>query len=216
MKTVYLIRHAHTRDNRAHIHQHALTPLSPEGTREAEALGRRFAQVPLELVVASDTRRCQETAEALRAARDTDIPLEYSPLFREYRRASRVVGKSHFAPLSLYSTAQVLLHARNPDWRFRDAENAHEFQLRCREGWQYLAALSAKNIAVVTHRLYLAGMLAALSQHCRATTLRFTLLLLQAHHFHNAGVTKVLFDEATGEGVVAYRDDTAHLRDMRG
>ena len=214
MKTIFLIRHAETRDNRAHVHQHALTPLSPKGILQAKSLARYFSREPLELIVSSDTLRCQTTAEAIAEGRDAALPLEYTPLFREYRRASRVVGRSHFSPVSLYGTVQVLVHARNPDWRFRDAENAHEFQLRCRGGWKYLAERCEKNIAVVTHRLYLAGMLATLSQRCRATTLRFTLLLLEAQCFHNAGVTRVLFDEESGDGEVEYRDDISHLTSL--
>lgn len=70
MVTVLLIRHGLTSQTGPVLA--GWTPgvhLDARGRRQAEALGRRLAPLPLAAVVSSPLERCQETAEAIVAAR---------------------------------------------------------------------------------------------------------------------------------------------------
>ena len=66
--TLYLVRHGETDYNRNGIVQGrgVDAPLNERGRRQAEALARRFAAVPLDALYASPLRRALATAEAVR------------------------------------------------------------------------------------------------------------------------------------------------------
>jgi len=66
--TLYFVRHGETDYNRNSIVQGrgVDAPLNERGRRQAEALARRFAAVPLDAIYASPLRRALETAEAVR------------------------------------------------------------------------------------------------------------------------------------------------------
>lgn len=68
MKTIYLIRHAqpaYPGGKRICLGQKVDVPLSDEGVRQAQRLGRAFRQIPLEAVFASPMLRAQQTAQCL-------------------------------------------------------------------------------------------------------------------------------------------------------
>ena len=71
MTTVLLVRHGLTAST-----GHVLTGWTPgvgldeRGREQAKALAARLAPVPLAAIVTSPLERCQETAEAIAAARD--------------------------------------------------------------------------------------------------------------------------------------------------
>jgi broad specificity phosphatase PhoE len=61
-----LVRHGETAWNREGRYQGRTdVPLSPEGTAQAVALGKRLASVPIALVIASPLARTRQTAEAI-------------------------------------------------------------------------------------------------------------------------------------------------------
>lgn len=73
--TLYLVRHGETEYNRRQIMQgrRINSSLNATGRRQAEALGRRFADVPLDALYTSSLRRAIETADAV-AAHHEGIP----------------------------------------------------------------------------------------------------------------------------------------------
>lgn len=84
MTTLYLIRHAETEWNRSGMYQGQTdTDLSEHGLWQVQALARRFAGTPLDLVVSSDLRRARLTAAALVDGREPAPPLELDPRLRE-------------------------------------------------------------------------------------------------------------------------------------
>jgi broad specificity phosphatase PhoE len=77
-----LVRHGQSTWNREHRIQGQLDPpLSDEGRRQAEVLGRRLARRPLAGFYASDLKRAFETAEAIGAL--VDLAPEPTPGLRE-------------------------------------------------------------------------------------------------------------------------------------
>ncbi|MBR4040631.1 MAG: histidine phosphatase family protein [Clostridia bacterium] len=68
VKTIYLIRHAHPDypgGVKMCLGQKNDLPLSSRGFEQAQALGRRFACIPLEAVYASPLLRARQTAQAI-------------------------------------------------------------------------------------------------------------------------------------------------------
>ncbi|MBQ7871170.1 MAG: GNAT family N-acetyltransferase [Oscillospiraceae bacterium] len=82
MTTIYLIRHAEAEGNvyRRLQGQHD-SMITPNGLRQIEALARRFAEVPVDAVYASDLGRTCLTAGAV--YRPKGLPLIKEPRFRE-------------------------------------------------------------------------------------------------------------------------------------
>ncbi len=66
--TLYLVRHGETDYNRHNIVQGrgVDAPLNEQGRRQAKALARRFASMPLEAIYTSPLQRAVATAEAVR------------------------------------------------------------------------------------------------------------------------------------------------------
>jgi broad specificity phosphatase PhoE len=81
MKTVYFVRHGSTEGNEQGAYQHAPTPLSELGRRQAAFVARRFERIPVDIVIASDMERAAETGRCI--AERNRFPLVVEPLFHE-------------------------------------------------------------------------------------------------------------------------------------
>jgi broad specificity phosphatase PhoE len=81
---VYLVRHGETEWNQdGKIQGKTDIPLNARGRRQAEALARCLADVPLELIYTSDLSRARITAETIAARRPREIPVVAMPELRE-------------------------------------------------------------------------------------------------------------------------------------
>jgi probable phosphoglycerate mutase len=82
MTELIVIRHGETDWNRQHRFQGQIdVPLNAAGMHQAELLGRRLAEEPIDVLVASDLQRARSTAEPLARPRRLEVQLE--PLWRE-------------------------------------------------------------------------------------------------------------------------------------
>ena len=71
MTTIYLIRHAEAEGNLYRIAQgQANSSITDRGERQIQALARRFADIPIDAVYASDLYRTCATASAICRPRD--------------------------------------------------------------------------------------------------------------------------------------------------
>ena len=81
MTTVYLIRHAEAEGNLYRIAQGQHdSNLTDRGWRQVEALARRFADIHIDAVYASDLYRTRATASAI--YRPKGLPLRVTPGLR--------------------------------------------------------------------------------------------------------------------------------------
>jgi broad specificity phosphatase PhoE len=79
--SLILIRHGETPLNVARVLQPPATPLSERGLRQADAVGRRMAAMPVHAIVSSDLERAAMTAQAI--ARHTGLPVQTTELLQE-------------------------------------------------------------------------------------------------------------------------------------
>jgi len=87
MGTLLIVRHGETVWNaEGRIQGHADIALSDEGTEQARLLGKRLAQLPIDVAYCSDLKRASETAKL--ALGDRDIVLNETPRLREYHKGS--------------------------------------------------------------------------------------------------------------------------------
>jgi broad specificity phosphatase PhoE len=156
MKTVYFLRHGETTGNRGLKHQFPETPLSEYGLVQASKAGEHFANIPIEVILASPFMRAQQTAHAV--AERTNVPIETTDLFAELRRPHALWGMHWLHPRSLLTMARIYLNADKPAWRYSDEENLEEFHARARRALECLADRPERVILVVTHRGFMANL----------------------------------------------------------
>jgi broad specificity phosphatase PhoE len=149
VKHFYLVRHGETADNHRWIHQSIDVPLNARGRAHAAAAAQQLAARPIDLIVASDAARTQETAAAIAAA--TGAAVSSEPLLRELRRGVLVEGSHHLSTASLKNGFDLVYYAGTRDWD-KDGENVIEFRDRVKAALARLAEAPGERIAVVTHR----------------------------------------------------------------
>ncbi len=150
--SILLIRHGETALNAARVLQPTDTPLSPQGLRQAVALGGRLARLGLAAIVSSDLPRAWHTAAAIAAA--TGVSVHASPLLRE-RNFGELRGRPYdslgFDPLTM-DAAPI------------GGESACAFAHRAASAFDLLVAMRAGlpgPLAVVTHGLLIRALLGA-------------------------------------------------------
>lgn len=208
-KTVYLVRHGQTTYNKLWKHQYMAVPLSERGHAQAEALAQGVKTVPFDVLVSSDITRARETAEHISLATGKEIV--FTPLFRELDRPSDIVGKKFLSFKSIWVFAQLYLRASNMNWRHKDEENFSEFRDRAHKAIEYLEHADADTILVVTHRICISGILAALKCRfaCSMHTFVWDCVRFSAG-IENCSITELSFDSERKEQWVVERigDDT--------
>lgn len=169
-KTIYLIRHGETYGNRAHFHQPDDIPLSTRGLAQAHCLIDALATRPLDAVLSSDLFRAKETATIATAGQ---CRVETSPLFREIRRPTELIGKHYLHPHSILAMGAIYIHATDPDWHWSDEESVYDTYVRANEALAYLAERPEEHIAVFTHRGFIASMLSVVKNYAHGTAKQF-------------------------------------------
>lgn len=141
---IHLIRHGETAGNAGRVLQVPETPLNETGLQQARALGRRFRDVRLGGIVASDLARAEMTARALADA--TGAPLRLTPLLHE----------RNFGDLRGTAYADLDSDPFAPDYAPPGGETWEAFHERVDRAWaeiQRVADSTDGDLAVVTHGL---------------------------------------------------------------
>jgi len=144
--SIYLIRHGQTDLNAARVVQHPHTPLSEVGLEQARRVGERMRDEPIDLVLSSDYRRAQQTAENVAAG--TGVPLEINSELRE-----RNFGDLRGTPYD-----ELVGDVFADDYHPVNGESWTEFHSRVDRAWQEVLAVMPRvnrSLAVVTHGLVL-------------------------------------------------------------
>ena len=164
MTRFIVVRHGETRWNlESRIQGHGDSPLTEAGLLQADALARRLAAEPFDLLVSSDLGRALETAG--RIAMMTKHEVVPDPRFRE-RSFGCAEGLTYDEMHQRFPGvfARTLQEA-DPDYRLPQAESRREFYERIGEAFEALAREhEGRSIAVVCH----GGVLASLYRHVNA------------------------------------------------
>ena len=150
MTEIYLIRHTQAEGNRYRMMQGYWDgEVTSLGLRQADALGRRFAKLPLDAVYSSDLIRAVLTAEA--ASCGSRIPVQRREALRELN-----IGpweRQFFGNLS-YEEPELIdrfIHDAE-NWEIPGAETFAQVRERALAELQRIAAENdGKTVAVVSH-----------------------------------------------------------------
>lgn len=192
--TIFVIRHGETPGNAARVVQTPDTPLSDRGIRQAELLGRRFAEAGLGGILASDLMRAAMTAEQLSAA--CGAPVRFDSLLHE-RNFGDLRGRA-YADLEEDLFGAEFAPPGGEDWA--------AFHARVDRAWKRIRAAAAEthgDLAVVTHGLVCHSLV---QNHLRLDSPGSSPSIPM--RFENTAVTVV---DATPPWIVRRLNCTAHL-----
>jgi len=201
MTKLYIIRHAEAEGNLyRRIHGQYDSPVTDMGLQQIAALGRRFADIPIDAVYSSDMVRTQSTARAVSVPRT--LPIHTTPALREAG-----MGRWEdlpWAQVEREEPEQLRCFARDPArW---DIGSNESFQALTERVTAAVAAISARypgqTVAIFTHgnaiRTLLAHILGVPSDR-----------LSEVGHCENTGVSLLEFD---GDAFhIRFMNDAAHL-----
>jgi len=208
MKRVYFVRHGETISNVESIAQGLDDPLTPEGERQILRIAERATKIDFDALISSDALRTRKTAEAIAEVKGMEI--ELSPLFREAKRPTSVVGKSWSTPEYKELVELERAHWGEPGWRYEDGENYEDLTSRARDAIAYIEAHEKDTLMVVTHGKFLKFMIAylAFKEAVTPETMQRLDMLLRTT---NTGVTHCYQDEQ-GWRMLTWNDH-AHFAD---
>jgi broad specificity phosphatase PhoE len=202
MKRVYFVRHGETVANVEDIVQGLDDPLTAEGERQILRIAERAANIEFGALISSDAIRTQQTAGAISKVKGMDI--ELSPLFREARRPTSLIGVRWETEAYKELLRQEREHWGEPGWRYEDGENYEDLVTRARDAIAYIEAHSQDTLMVVTHGKFLKCMLAylAFGEEITPQTLR---RIDELFRTTNTGVTHCYQDDS-GWRVLTWND----------
>ena len=198
MTKVYLIRHAEAEGNiYRRMDGHYNSRITLNGQRQVEALAKRFADVPIDAVYASDLLRTCQTARALCVPKG--LPLRPDSRFREVYFG--VIEDLNFGWIDRFAAEQNRLFSKAPEqWHVEGAETFSEATCRFLDGLRAVAqAHEGQTIAVFSHGAITAWSMRAL----------FGAQIPGAARCDNTGVTLLTWEN--GAFTPEYFYDNSHL-----
>ncbi len=130
-------------------YQHITTLLSDIGREQAHTVAKRFATIPVEIIISSEMSRALETAEVI--SKTTGVEVLPSSLFHEILRPSAVRGRSMDDGEVVRLIQDTEAHFTDPSWKHSDEENFFDLKERAMKAIVFLELRPEANICVVTH-----------------------------------------------------------------
>jgi broad specificity phosphatase PhoE len=189
-----LIRHGETNYNHEQLFQgYAEVPLNDTGIRQAMLLAQRLADVPFDVIYASDLRRTVMTATVLSAL--TKAPIVYDENFRE-RDPGDLVHKNYTVGMDFFT---------DPTFQPPNGENLAVFDARIKDACTNLLALEGdcgRTVALVTHGMVCSSFYQHALQHSAEER--------AAMHWPNTALTVLDYDDGWHVETLA---DASHLEE---
>lgn len=154
----YLVRHGQTLLNADHIKQGADGALSEKGRAQALLVAKSLKPLRIRTILASPYPRAMETAQIL--AKEMHARVRSTPLLRERRNPTAVIGLHTDDPLVVHATDSIDLSYHDDTFRYADEENFSDLKKRARTCLRYLVRHGASRTCVVTHHAFLKMLLA--------------------------------------------------------
>lgn len=202
MTELILIRHGETDWNVEHrIQGHLDIPLNCAGLAQAEAIGERFREVDIDVLVSSDLTRAMQTMKPISVARN--LPVVRDARLRE-RHLGVLQGKTTQEAEQVAPEAYKVFRSRAKDAALNEGESLATFAARVIDALRELTqTYQDKRIVAVTH----GGVLDIAYRHANSTPLEAP----RTFSIHNASVNTFRVDEA-GFQLVNW-SDISHLPD---
>ena len=152
-KQIYFIRHGESELNALNIRQGREGHLSAIGREQAKFAADRFKKIPIEIVIASEFTRAQETAGII--AETIKAPLQLTPLLNERRNPHEIIGRPSDEPEVAAILNRMDRSFHSNEQRISDEENFQDLKDRARALLRFLETRPENKILCVTHYIFL-------------------------------------------------------------
>ena len=206
MKTIYFVRHGRTGGNEQGLWQTFDQLLSDYGREQAAKVSKRFKNIKIDSIIASDMDRAFETAQIISA----DIGLEVIPtkLLHEIHRPDAVRGKPKTDEQIIKIMDEVEKNWGNKDWKYSDEENFFDLRERVEKALSELLSLPADTIIAVTHE-YVLRMVFAVIFFGEQLTPDLFKVIVKRLWAENTGISEFTYDD--GKWKMLTWNDHSHL-----
>ena len=205
---IYFVRHGQSQANLEQREQGALGALSELGREQADFVGKRFSDLPVDLIVCSPFERAKETAEIINSHLNKEMV--FSDLLMERRPPTAFIGIRTDDPE--YEKAKVLMREgmeRDPAWRYSDEDTFTDLKKRAIQGLEYLSGLGKEHVLAVTHGGFLRMLVAVMVMGEELTYPEYRKFFF-SFKTHNTGISVVEQSDDGRWSVIAWNDH-AHL-----
>ena len=186
MKTVYFIRHGESEGNIGPVRQDGFSILSNKGREQAAFMAERCTRLPIDVLIASDMTRAQETATIIGEKIDKEVIS--SDLFRERRRPSAQTGKPKEDANALLIDKEIWNNFGTAGYRHSDEENFEDLRDRAEKALAFIASRPEEHVAVVTHGFFMRIVMAYVVFRDKLTGKECE-LFMRTFHMENTGLT---------------------------
>jgi probable phosphoglycerate mutase len=186
MKTVYFIRHGESEGNIGPVRQDGFSALSDKGREQAAFMAERCTKLPIDVLIASDMTRAQETAAIIGEKIGKEVIS--SDLFRERRRPSVQTGKPKEDEDALLIDKEIWNDFGTAGYRHSDEENFEDLRDRAEKALALIASRPEEHIAVVTHGFFMRIVMAYVVFREKLTGKECE-LFMRTFHMENTGLT---------------------------
>lgn len=146
---IYFVRHGEGEHNAKRLYSASHFSLTDKGKKQAEVIGSRVSNLPIEIIVSSSYTRTVQTSEIINKYINKEILL--TDLAIEIVRPKEIAGKEQDNPEIVKIKKQMDENFNNPKWHYSDEENFYDLKKRAEQFIEYLAGFKQKHILVVTH-----------------------------------------------------------------
>ena len=206
MKTVYFVRHGESEGNAGNKFQSAVEKLTEVGIQQAEYVAKRFASIPIDVILASTMLRAYHTAQKI--AELTNKKLVVNDVLVEVSRPTSLHGQTKNDPEIEAIDAELMRKFGNAEWKHSDEENFYDLQKRAQKAIAMILERPEENICVVTHGFFLRMMFAEMMFGADLTPVTF-LHMNRVMKTFNTGITKIRHEK--NMWILLAWNDHAHL-----
>jgi len=150
-KNIYFVRHGETDANAYRIHKGAHATLTEKGKKQADIVGERFTQIPVDVIVTSSFNRAIDTGKII-AERIQKPVVDNLGIFVEYEFPDETIGLSYdgerHKEIARVTKEKFLTNGGD---RYSNEETFPELQKRADTVLKYLENRPEENILVVSH-----------------------------------------------------------------
>lgn len=207
---VYIARHGETEANVSKVVQGLDDPLTELGHRQAVVLGERAQHLVFEHLLVSDATRAQDTARHL-AELTGKLPV-LSPVLREVRRPSSLIGVHWTDERYQRFRAEESAHHHEPEWRYEDGENFSDVRERALAALALFESYETAPLFVVSHGLFMRAIAATVLLE-RTLTLETWWPMHRTLPMHNTGITVLRRDLENNQWILLSWNDHSHFAD---
>lgn len=204
VKHIYLVRHGESRANLSKVAGDIHEPLTPKGKEQAQFVGKRFKNVPIDVVLTSHYTRAHDTAYEI--AHASNVPLEVITMAGEREVPSQLRDMHKDDP-----KAKKLMKDFYYNWASAaDGEHFDDLRKRVSELTAELESRDEDHIVVVSHGFFLKFFVAHHILGPHLTPEVFIDWIAETMRMSNTGITYFTIDEEHNWQLYAW-SDFAHL-----